>query len=179
MSKLKETMSEYVDGEASEIEVHRLLRELDNEQGLKKSFLSFQHIHNVVSSNESVALDLDQHAALFERISGAVQAEATHDAGTNVAIAWQKPAIGFAVAASLVVAVFMGVDYMETDSVSAVAENQDEAISTIMVAKQSRENQPELRELDEDKQQKLREYLNQHDRMTRLKRTDQTVNYQK
>ena len=73
----------------------------------------------------------------------------------------------------------MGVDYMETDSVSAVAENQDEAISTIMVAKQSRENQPELRELDEDKQQKLREYLNQHDRMTRLKRTDQTVNYQK
>jgi len=48
-----------------------------------------------------------------------------------------------------------------------------------MVANQSRENQPELRELDEDKQQKLREYLNQHDRMTRLKRTDQTVNYQK
>lgn len=172
-------MSAYVDGEASEIEVHRLLRELDNEQGLKKSFLSFQHIHSVVSSNQSVALDLDQHAALFERISVAVQAEAAHDAGTNVAIAWQKPAIGFAVAASLVVAVFMGVDYMETDSVSAVAENQDEAISTIMVAKQSRENQPELRELDEDKQLKLREYLNQHDRMTRLKRTDQTVNYQK
>lgn len=178
MSKLKETMSAYIDGEASEIEVHRLLRELDSEKDLKKSFLAFQHIRNVVSTNESVALDLDQHTALFERISDAVQKEAEHTAGSRGGFAWQKPAIGFAIAASLVAAVFMGVNRMETDSVSAVAENQDGAISTIMVANQSRKNQPELRELDEDKQQKLREYLNQHDRMTRLKRADKTVNFQ-
>ena len=92
-----------------------------------------------------------------------------------------------ALAASLVVAVFIGVgqpeeaptlvDTTPTEAtplaVQPVSTNQSIASQP---ANLSPEMTPELIELDEEKQRRLRAYLNQHDRMSRMNNT-QLVTY--
>ncbi len=175
---MKETISAFVDGEASEIEVHRMLRELtreagDSEQGLKKSLLSFLHIRSVVSKDAVAArMSVVQHGSLFQRISDAVDNEENH--GDQPApIAWQKPAIGFAIAASLVVAITVAVNNLDSGEPIEVAGSEVTAPVTTVA---NRATEPELRELTPERQQQLREYLNEHDRMVRMKRTTQLVN---
>ncbi|HAK51341.1 MAG TPA: hypothetical protein DCM54_05475 [Gammaproteobacteria bacterium] len=181
MAEMKETMSAFVDGEASEIEVHRMLRELsgesgDTEQGLKKTLLSFLQIRSVVSKDTTAAqMSIAQHGVLFQRISDAVDDE--ENFGDQPApIAWQKPAIGFAIAASLVVAIGAAVNNLDNAEPARITGTEVTAPVTTVA---NRATEPELRELTPERQQQLREYLNEHDRMGRMKRTTQLVNNKK
>ena len=51
--------------------------------------------------------------------------------------------------------------------------------SELAAAAQDGELESELRELDDENLQRLREYLNQHDRVSRLKGREQLVTYPK
>ncbi len=110
--KQKESMSALMDGEASEIEIHRMLRDPDMTEELKQSFFTFQYIRQVIRSPSGgrVALDVERHGALFERISAAVADEEGYDMATPNERRWMKPVAGFAVAASLLVAIGVGVN---------------------------------------------------------------------
>lgn len=189
---LKQSISALLDDEASEIEVHRLLREFGEDGDLKLSWVRYQQIRAVSQGYHH--LSETQHVSLHESISAAIHEEADHGVAPLQRPSWQRQASGFAVAASLVAAVLVGVNLNQPNSASApgladaktsrVINAQtvstsvaDESFSSVSDTAFS-EDELELHELDKVKQQQLREYLMRHDRMSRLNNNARTVNYQ-
>ena len=171
----KESLSALIDGEASEIEVHRLVREFRSEDSLAASWSIYQQVRATVCAEQS-PLGPDYHRQLFDRINQAVRAEDEHqvtdDNKTSVGL---LVAGSIAIAACLVVAVFLGVQKPEKDMAPAVVENIIEPVEVLAIANEAQI--AELVELDEEKQRRLRAYLNQHDRMSRMHSNQQLVNY--
>jgi len=188
---IKESLSALIDGEASEIEVHRLVREFRSDEALSETWAVFQQVRATVrTGGEQVGgLSPDRHRQLLNRISVAVGAEEEH--ALEVAERSSSPRIvmgSLALAASLVVAVFIGVKQPETPGsvaqlpASTPVEVQTASVDTALVDTAPVDTvQPqasELVELDEEKQRRLRAYLNQHDRMARMNASEQQmVNY--
>ena len=149
----KESLSALIDGEASEIEVHKLLRHVKSIQGeagavspeaedLHQSWARYQEIRTVIGpvgskTGENTQMVASEHLALRLRISEAIEAEDTHQlegvsslagSGSNsraVMAKYKTPAAGLAIAASLVVAIFVGLSPLKQ-----ATEGQD-AIATI------------------------------------------------
>ena len=172
---MKETLSAWIDGEASEIEAHRLLRSLETDAGLKDVGLYYQQIRAVARRQN--ALSLAQHLDLNARISSAIQAEAFEgDSLDQGSQPWtqNKRYASFAVAASLTLAVLAGVQLQSTQETPAgpgIAQPASVPTPTTQFVSQpaaqpaQAELEPdELRELDEEKQRRLKEYLDKHDR---------------
>jgi sigma-E factor negative regulatory protein RseA len=131
--KIKETLSAWVDDEASEIEIHRLLRQYDADDSVRQTGLSYQHARSLMRGDGGdIGLSLGQHLTLHQRISVAIDVEEiTHADSRGLvnlskgnlgkvlprsASTWAKPASGLALAASLVVAVFLGLQPDQIDS---------------------------------------------------------------
>ncbi len=190
----RESLSALIDGEASEIEVHRLVREFRSDESLTTSWAMYQHIGSTLRADRgSVSLGHHQHQQLFARITDSVEGEDSHSREV------QKPASprtviagSLALAASLVVAIFIGIQQpseslpvadtgAQTFSTGTVSSNQSPVLDTRTVANQSdfQSGTSELVELDEEKQRRLRAYLNQHDQMSRMNPDKQFVNYKK
>ena len=198
----KESLSALIDGEASEIEVHRLVREFRTDGSLTRSWAAYQHIRTTVQSDRGQpALGPVRHEALFQRITDAIDLEEAHerDSSTLSRSGSHKGIVGgsLALAASLVVAVFIGVSGNHTETGTPVAQTGSTgAPATVALTPQAVQSSPsvtyasttspstspvaaapELIELDEEKQRRLRAYLNQHDRMARMNSNRQLVNY--
>jgi sigma-E factor negative regulatory protein RseA len=209
--QVNELVSALIDGEASEIEIHRLLRQMKDNDAHREVWVTYQETRQILRSGSqggSSALHLSrhQHLELHRRISDAIAEDDVHtstDTNANKTVApsfrskaYYKPAAGLAIAASLVVAVFVGFQPQVTD----VANNTNQASepSTVQpapivaqpvlaqpvvneIAKQNSGpvNEPELRELDGEGQKRLRAYLYQHDAMARMRQDTQLVNYSK
>ncbi len=190
----KESLSALIDGEASELEVHRLVREFRQDETLSVSWARYQHIRTTIQSSGTGGsgtgasgtqrLSPQDHESLFARISDAVEREDIHEfdkpletKGASVKLI----AGSLALAASLVVAVFIGVQQPNetTPGLVSTSPMPQNAITVQPVSNAFREAPTqELVELDEDKQRLLRNYLNQHDRMTRMNDNRHLVNYQ-
>lgn len=194
----KESLSALIDGEASEIEVHRLVREFRDDQSLSRTWAVYQQIRTTVQAGRETGpvLTADEHLTLLDRINTAVEQEDTFEKAKNPA---SKPtrilAGSLALAASLVVAVFIGVQQSTlapAPSASGVAtvdpgsQRPGQPLEVMPASNQASYAQAgptqtlqshELVELDEEKQRRLRAYLNQHDRMARMSPNTQLVNY--
>jgi negative regulator of sigma E activity len=178
----KESLSALIDGEATEIEVHRLVREFGKEASLSVSWSVYQQIRATLRGETPMAsgrgLEIEQHQRLFSKISQAIEEEDNYQRATMPKLN-ASAAVGgsVAIAACLVVAVFFGI---RTDKQEQI-ENQGAANVTIEfvdVANDSVDSQiAELVELDEEKQRQLRAYLKQHDRMSRMDIKPQLVKY--
>ena len=188
----KESLSALIDGEASEIEVHRLVREFRSDESLGSSWAMYQHIGSTLRTDNG-SVSFEHHQQLFKRITESIESEDSHSREV------QKPASprtviagSLALAASMVVAIFIGIQQpsgalpvadtgaqtLPGGTVSSVG-NQSPVLDVQTVANQS-DVQPrtsELVELDEEKQRRLRAYLNQHDQMSRMNPDKQFVNY--
>lgn len=181
---LKESLSAFIDGEASEIEVHRLLRETD---AGGRSWVHFHQVRAVVRGEG--ALSAARHEALRDRIRMAIAEEESFDEVPAQprrldAQAYARPAAAFGLAASLFVAVFVGynlnqgIDGSGDPGAAAVAGSAQPAtgrpaapIDVQTVANNqnaAREGELELRELDDETLRAVRAYLNQHDRTVRM-----------
>ncbi|MFT7133700.1 MAG: negative regulator of sigma E activity [Cyclobacteriaceae bacterium] len=132
--KIKETLSAWFDDETSEIEIHRLLRQYDTDDSVRQTGLRYQHARSLMRGDGGdIGLSLDQHLTLQQRISVAIDVEEiTHADNRGLgnlskvarlstrlplsASTWAKPASGLALAASLVVAVFLGLQPGQIDS---------------------------------------------------------------
>ena len=187
-NKRKESLSALMDGEASEIEVHRLVREFRSDQTLNRSWAVYRKIRATARSDAD-RLSIEHHQRLFDRIAAAVEAEDTHHSAASAPVATSKKMVfgSLALAASLVVAVFIGVQQPEEDTPLADAAHAVNSattyatpafVSNLPAHGRLTETAPELVELDEEKQRRLRAYLNQHDRMARMNPGKQLVNYQ-
>ena len=184
----KESLSALIDGEASEIEVHRLVREFRSDDSLSASWGVYQKIRTT-ARRDADPLSIEHHHQLFARISSAIEAEDTHDEKPAAQPASSNKVVfgSLAIAASLVVAVFVGVQQPEQNTpiadvtptpvnVTPVSVNPA-PLNNIATAGFVEQGAPELVELDEEKQKRLRAYLKQHDRMSRMNPDTQFVNY--
>jgi negative regulator of sigma E activity len=196
IEKARESVSAFVDEEISEIELHRLLRQYGSEPSVKASFISYQQIRSIIRRDSP--LSGTQHMELHSRICAAIADESVAEFATAKPEApkWIRPAAGFAIAASLVVAVTVGFNYSGMDGqqtgefANAIpdkansvdvrvqpASTDGPSVAGYQEATESRSaNFPALRELDEEKQRQLRRYLNQHDR-SRMNPYQLPVNY--
>jgi len=154
-----------------------------------------------------------QHLALRLRISEAIDAEDTHKlegvsslVGLTPRTAMAKyraPAAGLAIAASLVVAIFVGLSPLEQETgnvdaiatIDASADQQPVSVQTVSTTRSTAEvntleqqllssgedgmlvDDLELKELNEEQRRQMRAYLQLHDRMTRTKPNRRTVNF--
>ena len=225
----KESLSALIDGEASEIEVHKLLRHVKSIEGeagsispetedLHRSWARYQEIRSVIGPAGSKAdshsrMVASQHLALRLRISEAIEAEDTHKlegvsslVGLTPRTAMAKyraPAAGLAIAASLVVAIFVGLSPLEQETgnldaiatIDASADQQPVSVQTVSTTRSTAEvntleqqllssgedgmlvDDLELKELNEEQRRQMRAYLQLHDRMTRTKTNRRTVNF--
>ncbi|MBO6656610.1 MAG: sigma-E factor negative regulatory protein [Pseudomonadales bacterium] len=184
----KESLSALIDGEASEIEVHRLVREFRNDDSLSASWGVYQKIRTTAQRGAD-PLSLEHHQQLFARISSAIDAEDTYDEKPAARAAFSNKAVfgSLAIAASLVVAVFVGVQQPEhsapvVDVTPTVVNAAPVSVNSVPMSHVAasgfvERGAPELIELDEEKQKQLRAYLQQHDRMSRMNPDTQFVNY--
>lgn len=123
--QVRESLSAWLDGEASEIEIHRLVRHYSADpsadgtgaETLLASGLTYQHVRRVLRREHGGGISHQTHLALHARISAAIADEPAHSAGhssaglaapVGVRPVWIKPVGSLAAAASLVVAVFVG-----------------------------------------------------------------------
>lgn len=186
----RESLSALIDGEASEIEIHRLVREFRSDESLTSSWAMYQHIGSALRADNG-AVSLEHHQALFTRITDSIESEDSHSRGVQKSASPRTVIAGsLALAASMVVAIFIGIQQPSESlplagtgaqplSTGTVPGNQSPVIDVQMVANQSEVQQQtsELVELDEEKQRRLRAYLNQHDQMSRMNPDKQFVNY--
>ena len=158
---MKESLSALIDGEVSEIEVHKLLRHIKSidsdsaESGaLHRSWASYQEIRDVVNGSSvdtalpvrPVRMAASQHLALRLSISNAIEAEDAHQLAGSASLnsrssatytggqknksalaRYRAPAAGLAIAASLVVAIFVGFSPIST----TLDENGDQGTNGI------------------------------------------------
>ena len=186
----RESLSALIDGEASEIEVHRLVREFRSDESLTSSWAIYQQIRSTLRA-DSASVSIEHHQQLFTRITDAIESEDSHSREIRKSASPRTIIAGsLALAASMVVAIFIGIQEpsesqplanagAQTPSMGTVSSNQSPILDVQTVANQS-DVQPrtsELVELDEEKQRRLRAYLNQHDQMSRMNPGKQFVNY--
>ncbi|HJN50101.1 MAG: sigma-E factor negative regulatory protein [Pseudomonadales bacterium] len=197
----KESLSAWLDGEASEIEVHRLLRQVELDAGLKSNWVAYQQIRSVIRQEQR--LSAHEHLQLNLRIKAAIEAEPPFadefgkEQGSK-AVKLYKPVAGLAVAASLVAAIFLGVQSTQlVDSGTTNGEGPDMAAvskppvadatpsdSSVQTRIASNDGEPfgdesELRELDEEKKKLFRTYVMRHDRLSKMKPYVRANNRQK
>jgi len=119
-----EPMSALMDNEASELELHRILKQSDSDLALKQTWSRYQAAAGAMR-NETPAFD---YTDLSSRISAAIEDEPTHQ-GQNTSIPEKKSgflhSIGrFAIAASVAGAVVISVQTSNFDDASnQIAEN--------------------------------------------------------
>jgi sigma-E factor negative regulatory protein RseA len=178
---IKESLSALMDNEISEIELHRLLKHV-NEQDLLNSWISYQQTGGVIRNEPVYSANL--HLELQRRISAAVddvsdfEVSAQPRAKSNT---YLKPIGSFAIAASLAFVGFIGfneyssnndsgteevVEAIESDSTPNVLpdpinDSQGTRLVNNMVLDPLIES--DLQELPPEKQRRLREYLLRHD----------------
>jgi sigma-E factor negative regulatory protein RseA len=186
----RESLSALIDGEASEIEVHRMVRDFRSDESLSSSWAVYQQIGSTLRTG-SGSVSIEHHEQLFTRITDSIESEDSHFREVQkVASSRIVLAGSLALAASMVVAIFVGIQSPlesepladtgpRTDFMGTVSRNQSPAldVQTASTPREVQQRTPELVELDEEKQLRLRAYLNQHDQMSRMNPGKKLVNY--
>lgn len=130
---IRESLSALIDGEASEIELHRLLREIGQDDlncsdvqdsdlkdsELKKSWAAYQQIRSVMGNHPIYSAR--QHLELSRQISTAIEAETDFAVDTSPLVKnnrYIRPLGGLAIAASITLAVMVGFNQSGTDQTS-------------------------------------------------------------
>ena len=178
----KEQFSAFIDGETSEFEELSLSRSLSQGEDFIDSWTSYLKIRGATSVRDP--LNPEDHRKLNEEISNSIYADETHlmrsKRPENKSFAYA----GYGVAASLVLA--LGIFLLPQEEESLVDRNievrkdyRHPKIDPEQVSEQSDllVNAPELFELDQQKRDRLRSYLNEHDRMVELESESKLANF--
>ena len=177
----KEQLSAFLDGETNEIEEHSLSRSLSQGDSLIKAWISYLDIRRATSMKDP--LSSENHLKLYREISKAIKSDETHFNSSKRSNRPRFAFAGYGVAASVVFA--LGVllvlpqkdeslvnhepAVIQKDSYARIEEAADQ--SDLLV------NAPELFELDQQKRDRLRSYLNEHDRMVEMESDSKLANF--
>ena len=177
MESKKSSWSAFIDGELSELEELRLIRESDL-AGMASSVYRWSELRNKLTAQQGQpSLSIDEQVMLNQRIMAALDEEGEWVAkdSTRARSLWPMAA-----AASLVVAVAVGLLIQSTSNVlvdpeqvvsstpaSGIEGQNAEARSALVpnaVMPLVANSETELKALDEETQARLRQYLEEHDR---------------
>ena len=178
----KEQLSAFMDGETSELEELSLSRSLSQGQGLIELWISYLKIRGATSVKDP--LNSEDHRILYEKISNSIHSDETHLNSSKRSESKRFAYAGYGLAASLVLA--LGIFFLPQEKESLVDVNTDvgedyrrSKIDLEQGAGQSDllVNAPELFDLDQQKRDRLRSYLNEHDRMVELENESKLANF--
>ena len=177
MESKKSSWSAFIDGELSELEELRLIRESDL-AGMASSVYRWSELRNKLTAQQGQpSLSIDEQVMLNQRIMAALDEEGEWVAkdSTRARSLWPMAA-----AASLVVAIAVGLLIQSTSNVledteqvasstpdSGIEGQNAEARSALVpnaVMPLVANSETELKALDEETQARLRQYLEEHDR---------------
>ena len=118
-SKLQESLSALMDNEASELELHRLLKAVETDDALRASWTNYHMSGNSIRGDSIARVPVD----LSAQISAAIADEPTHRVHERSSLASLWQAAGkLAVAASVAGAVVIGAQqYLQTEQAVLVA----------------------------------------------------------
>jgi negative regulator of sigma E activity len=167
-----------------------MVRDFRFDESLSSSWAAYQQIGSTLRAG-SGSVSIEHHEQLFTRITDSIESEDSHFREVQkVASSRVVLAGSLALAASMVVAIFVGIQSPlesepladtgpRTDFMGTVSRNQSPAldVQTASTPREVQQRTPELVELDEEKQLRLRAYLNQHDQMSRMNPGKKLVNY--
>lgn len=190
---MRESISAFVDGECSELELRRLQRDIADEEGLLEAWARYMRIRSLLRNEHALAGD--DALALHRAVSEAVAAEPVYSEPMPVGPKpkplrrYLVPAGALAAAASIVVAVLVAVEPLretpagpELAEQAIMAEGPPPPTARAPVAALPASTEPalaaaapvegedpmELRELDEDKKALLRAYVRRHERLAKI-----------
>ena len=161
----KESLSALVDGEADELEIRRILNQLDKDDDLRESWKNYHLMGSLMRDERFDNVDLAQ--GINQSLDGFTDNKTTdhgaEGAGTEVfnkpqtASPWYKPMTSVAVAASVTLAVLLGVQSIEpNDGLGlAVVNSQATTQGELTASNISLEEQQAL----ENAQQQLQDYV--------------------
>lgn len=164
----KESLSALMDGEADELEVRRILNQLDGDEALRDSWKNYHLMGSLMRDESFDSIDLTQ--GINKAIDGVVDSESvsqnveTSDRGavSPRTSAWYKPLTSVAVAASVTFAVLLGIQSIEPDNGLGLADSGAQSMSQqqgeLTASNLTTEEQQEL----EAAQQQLQDYVLQH-----------------
>ncbi|MEH6556454.1 MAG: sigma-E factor negative regulatory protein [Oceanicoccus sp.] len=132
--QLRESVSALMDGEADELELRRLLS-TENDESVKQTWARYHLVRDVIQDNDTGAyrhLDISSQVSIAINQSGSGVGEIDQfettvgqktsdnvsltDSGKHSSVsAWWRPVTGFAVAASVAMAVVVGVQTLDTN----------------------------------------------------------------
>ena len=202
---IRESISALLDNEASEIEIHRVVRKFGDDPQLRSSLLAWQQIR-AVAKNDTL-LSRQTHVTLLQRIRTELDNETDTlmpaSRSQKSAVTFTLPMAGLAVAASLVLAVFVGIYYQTEQTETEIfagplgeeitpqpvvmgippdsgGSNDGQLFGNRGMTPQYvsvNDADGELIELDEEKRRLVKEYLLRHERMTGLNPDVRLVNF--
>lgn len=115
--RLNESLSALMDGETTEMEVHRILKEVEQDQDLRNKWQRY-HVASSIIGRESSVLQIDCSNAIAKAI-------ATEPAYKTSRLAGLTGNVGrFAIAASVAMVAIFGVQQMNTSAVDDQLNNQ-------------------------------------------------------
>lgn len=110
-----EALSALMDGEAQELELRRLLRQLPNDPELRARWARYQLASSVIRKQQYFP---GVSFKLADAVQAAIQSDYSHDANA-VGGTWRRSAARFAVAASVALTVVAGVQWEQRRTVGA------------------------------------------------------------
>jgi sigma-E factor negative regulatory protein RseA len=159
----KESLSALLDGEADELEVRRILNQLDNDDELRDKWKNYHLMGSLMRDEKFDHIDLTQ--GINQALDG-VAGSSSNDSNvleetTNVGAAkpaWYKPLTSVAVAASVTLAVLLGVQSIGPNEGIGLASTDNQPSAELTASTLSTEDQQQL----EAAQQQLQEYVLQN-----------------
>lgn len=165
---LKESLSALLDDESQDLETRRVLNELDKDAELKSSWQNYQMIGDLMRNQVSSKMDLT--AAINQSIDN-VEVPVMQDQPAPKKSNWIKAFTSVAVAASVTLAVLLGVQVEQQPSNNSVLalENSPQMKAPSLVAPSQlaastsvEAAQPQSEQELQQAQQKLQQYLLEH-----------------
>lgn len=159
----KESLSALLDGEADELEVRRILNQLDNDDELRDKWKNYHLMGSLMRDEKFDSIDLTQ--GINQALDGVADSSGNDDSfmdeAANSAVskpAWYKPLTSVAVAASVTLAVLLGVQSIGPDEGIGLASTDNQPSGELTASTLSVEEQQQL----EAAQQQLQEYVLQN-----------------
>lgn len=166
----KESLSALMDGEADELEIRRVLNQLDKDDELREQWKNYHLMGSLMRDESFDSLDLTKgiNLALDGEVAAGDDDDFQTSNGFEEAVdekpvrAWYKPLTSVAVAASVTLAVLLGVQSIEPENGMGLVDNSANTLPTqqgeLTASSLSLEEQQQL----ENAQQQLQDYILQN-----------------
>lgn len=166
----KESLSALMDGEADELEIRRVLNQLDKDDELRDNWKNYHLMGSLMRDESFDSLDLTR--GINQILDGELAPSGAADINTpqspreshvqKSSNAWYKPLTSVAVAASVTLAVLLGVQSIEPDNGLGLADNSANTSQVLQGELTASSLTIEEQQQLESAQQQLQDYILQN-----------------